>query len=168
MVYAAFGATLLAICAQTVLPAAIPFTGQTFAAALIGAVFGVKRGVCSALLYVALGAAGIPVFSGMRGGIPIVLGATGGYILGLVPFTAVTAFFRRRLGGSFVGIYVSMLLGLCVCYAFGTAWYAAAYAGKDAADVLMYCVIPFVIPDLIKLALAAVLAKKLAAAKRVG
>ena len=111
-----------------------------------------------------LGLAGLPVFAGFQGGAGTLLGVTGGYILGFGASALVYWLVTTRLGTALPVSILACVLGLVVCYAFGTAWFLVAYArasgpiGVTAA--LGMCVLPFVVPDLIKLALAALLSRR--------
>ena len=82
----------IAICAQLMIPMpyGVPMTLQTFAIQFAGIVIGAKRGALSALVYMLLGAAGAPVFAGFRGGLDVVLGPTGGFVLSF-PLMAIAA-----------------------------------------------------------------------------
>ena len=117
------------------------------------------------LVYILLGAIGLPVFSGFTGGIGILLGNTGGYIIGFL-FSALTMWLISHLAGSNRIVQaVSMLAGLLVCYAFGTAWFMIVYTRGNGpvslAVVLGWCVIPFIIPDLIKIAVALLIGSRI-------
>lgn len=157
MVYISLMVVLIAVCSWLMVPAVIPFTMQTFGIFCALCLLGGKRGSMAVLIYIAMGAFGLPVFSGFTGGIGKILGATGGYIIGFLPtalcYWGVTAALGNKTGIKAAG----MLLGLILCYAFGTAWYIYVYASKQAVSVtaaLGMCVVPFIVPDLIKLALA--------------
>ena len=165
---AALFAALIAICSWISIPTAVPFTLQTFAVFLALGVLGGKLGTLSVAVYLLLGAVGLPVFAGFQGGLGALLGATGGYLAGFL-LTALTVWgAERRLGKSAPVFLVSCLLGLGLCYLFGSVWFAAVYAAASGpvglAAVLGWCVFPFVLPDLAKLALAVVLSRRLAAA----
>ena len=131
---------------------------------------GGKRGTLAVLVYLLLGAVGIPVFAGFNGGLGYMLGSTGGYIVGFL-LSALTMWgFEAALGRKTWVLAVSMVLGLAVCYAFGTAWFMVVYARNSGAIGLMtalgWCVIPYIVPDLVKIALALLLQKLLSAAIR--
>ena len=168
---AALFAALIAICSWISIPTAVPFTLQTFAVFLALGVLGGKLGTLSVAVvavYLLLGAVGLPVFAGFQGGLGALLGATGGYLAGFL-LTALTVWgAERRLGKSAPVFLVSCLLGLALCYLFGSVWFAAVYAAASGpvglVTVLGWCVFPFVLPDLAKLALAVVLSRRLAAA----
>lgn len=165
LVYIAVFAVLMAICSWISIPTFVPFTLQTFAIFLTIGVLGGRRGTIAVLIFVLMGAVGIPVFSGFTGGLGILLGSTGGYIIGFI-FSALLMWGTEKLFGKKTWVLaISMLLGLAVCYAFGTVWFMAVYAKSSGAvglgAVLSWCVIPFIIPDIVKIALALVLSKRL-------
>ena len=158
-------AALMAICSWIAIPASVPFTLQTFGVFLTVGLLGGKRGTISILVWLLLGAAGLPVFTGFTGGIGHMLGVTGGYIIGFI-FTALLMWaFEKYFGTSVKVLLISMILGLIVCYAFGTAWFMVAYARGTgpigAGAALSMCVIPYIVPDLVKIALAALLSARL-------
>ncbi len=161
-VLTAFFAALICISAWISVPSAVPFTMQTFTVCLCGALLGAKRGAAAVLVYIFLGAIGLPVFSGFRSGAAVIFGATGGYTLGFIPLAAITGFFGTRFGRKMHIMLPAMLLGICVCYLLGTLWYTAIYLSseKSLLSVIGTCVLPFLIPDTVKLFLAAVCAKK--------
>lgn len=171
MVYIAVFAVLMAICSWISIPTAVPFTLQTFGVFLAIGVLGGRKGSLAVLVYILLGVIGVPVFAGFTGGIGILLRNTGGYIIGFL-FSALVMWAMEMLFGKKPWVLaLSMAVGLAVCYAFGTAWFMVVYA-KDAgaiglATALGWCVFPFVIPDLVKIALAMVLSKRLAAIMKV-
>ncbi len=156
---------LIAVCSWISVPSAIPFTLQTFAVCLIAALLGLRPGLWAVAGYILLGAVGVPVFSGFRGGPGALLGVTGGYIIGFL-FTALTVGFAAdRHGRRLPVLLFSMVLGILLCYVFGTAWFMLVYA-KNTGPVslgtaLAWCVTPYLIPDGIKLVLAALLARRL-------
>lgn len=165
MVYIAVFAVLIAICSWISIPTTVPFTLQTFAVFLAVGVLGGKRGSLSVLIYILLGAVGIPVFAGFSGGFGILLGSTGGYIIGFL-FSALLMWLMEALLGRKTWVLgLSMVLGLIVCYAIGTVWFMVVYTQSSGAvalaTVLSWCVIPFIIPDVIKIALALVLTGRL-------
>lgn len=171
MVYIAVFAVLMAICSWISIPATVPFTLQTFAVFLTVGVLGGKRGSMAVLIYILLGAIGIPVFAGFSGGLVALLGNTGGYIIGFLFSALVMWLMEKLLGKKTWVLAVSMVLGLVVCYAVGTVWFMVVYTQKTGAigiaTVLSLCVIPFIIPDLIKIALALGLSKRLSKLLRI-
>lgn len=165
LVYIALFAVLMAICSWISIPTVVPFTLQTFAVFLAVGVLGGRRGTVAILVYILLGAIGLPVFSGFKGGIGVLFNTTGGYIIGFLVSALLMWAFERLFGRSTPVLAISMILGLIVCYAFGTAWFMALYAQSsgpiELATVLGWCVIPFIIPDCIKIALALGLSRQL-------
>ncbi len=167
MVYVAMFAVLMAICSWISIPMTIPFTLQTFGVFLAVGVLGGKRGSLSILIFILLGAIGLPVFAGFSGGVGVLLGSTGGYIIGFI-FSALLMWLIEFLfGRKLLVLGISMVLGLIVCYAFGTAWFMVVYSRASGAiglvTALGWCVFPYIIPDIVKIALALVLTKRLRA-----
>ena len=166
LVYVAVFAALMAVCAWISIPTTVPFTLQTFGVFLAVGLLGGKRGSIAVLIYILLGAVGLPVFAGFSGGVGILLGTTGGYIIGFLGSALLYWAITARLGTKPVVMAVAMVLGLIVCYAFGTAWFMVVYAKNAGAVGLMtalgWCVFPFIIPDLCKIALAMGLSSRMA------
>ena len=165
LAYAAVCAALMAVCSWISIPATVPFTLQTFAVFCTLGLLGGKRGTAAILVYLLLGALGVPVFAGFSGGIGILFGTTGGYLLGFI-LMGLVYWIGERLSRDSRGIrIVSMILGLLLCYAFGTAWFMHVYARQSGAialgTALAWCVVPFLLPDLVKLALALLLSDRL-------
>jgi biotin transport system substrate-specific component len=155
---------LLCVCAWIGFPLGdVSVTMQTFALFLTLGLLGGKSGSLVCLLYLLLGAVGLPVFSGFRGGLGTLLGATGGYILGFLGSALVYWLITGLLGQRFIVHLIASLLGLAVCYGFGTLWYALVWAkgGLALGLILGKCVLPYLLPDLIKLGLALVATEKL-------
>ena len=165
MVLTAMLTAVMAVCSWISVPAEIPFTLQTFAVFCAIGLLGGRNGLFSILVYILLGAIGIPVFAGPSGGIGIILGNTGGYIVGFVFIALICWLTEKLFGNGLIVRIISMLVGLAVLYAFGTAWFMFLYT-KNTGDVsliqvMKWCVTPFVIPDLLKLALAVVLTNRI-------
>ncbi|MGN0268033.1 MAG: biotin transporter BioY [Lachnospiraceae bacterium] len=166
MAYIAMFAVVMAVCAWISIPTTIPFTLQTFGVFLAVGILGGKRGTLSVLLYLLLGAIGIPVFAGFTGGVGIIAGSTGGYIVGFLFAALVMWLMEHLLGKKRWVLALSMVVGLLVCYAFGTIWFMFVYANNTGAIGLMtalgWCVFPYVIPDVIKIVLAMILSRRIA------
>lgn len=158
MAYIAVFAVLMAICSWISIPTAIPFTLQTFAVFLAVIVLGGKRGTMSVLVFVLLGAVGVPVFAGFTGGLYVILGNTGGYLIGFLLAGLLMWLMERLFGRKMWVQAVSILLGMITYYVFGTVWFMLVYMRTTGpvgvTAVLGWCVLPFVIPDIIKAALA--------------
>lgn len=158
MTACALMAVAMCVCSWISVPTPVPFTMQTFAVFTALLLLGGRLGLISVAVYVLLGAVGLPVFSGFTGGIGRLIGPTGGYILGFFIMALVYWPLERRCEGSRLKKALSLVPGLALCYAFGTIWYVQVYARSGGAiffgGALMACVVPFIIPDAIKLALA--------------
>ena len=161
-------AALIAVCSQIQIPGAVPFTHQTFAVFLAGGLLGGKRGTISVFVYILLGAVGLPVFAGFKGGFGALIGTTGGYIIGFIFSMLVFVVFELLLkekAKKIIPLGIAMVIGLIICYAFGTAWFMIVYTNTKEPigliTALSWCVFPFIIPDIVKIALALTLTSRL-------
>ena len=154
IVFIGIFAALIAICSWI----SVPFTLQTMGVFTAVGLLGGKRGSLAVLVYILLGLVGLPVFAGFSGGVGVLFGTTGGYIIGFLASALLMWGIETVCGRGKIVLAVSMVLGLVVCYAIGTLWFMAVYAKTSGAvglgTVLGWCVIPFIIPDLIKIAVA--------------
>lgn len=167
LVQIALFSVLMAVCAWISIPVPrplVPFTLQTFAVLAALMTLGGRRGTCAVAVYLLLGAVGLPVFSGFQGGLGALLGATGGYISGFLAGALVYWLVTSRLGSGGPAMALGGVLALVVCYGSGTAWYMAVYAASGTPvpwmTALGWCVFPFVLPDLGKLALAMAVSRR--------
>ena len=164
LVYIGLAAALIAICAWITIPLTVPITLQTLGVCLVAGLFGAKKGTFSVIIYIILGAIGVPVFSGFRGGIGVIAGSTGGYMLGFI-FTALIVGIVSDKTGKLWALILSMACGIIVCYVFGTAWFAFVYAKDNSpasiGTILGWCVFPFLLPDSAKIIIAALLTNRL-------
>ncbi len=165
IVYIALFSVLIAICSWIAIPTEVPFTMQTFAVFLTLGLLGGKRGTVAVLVYLLTGLAGVPVFAQFMSGPGVLLGTTGGYLIGFLASGLVYWLVTRVAGHGAVASAIGMVLGMLVCYAFGTAWFMVVYARQFEAiglgAALAWCVFPFVLPDLAKIALALFLSDRL-------
>lgn len=156
--YIALCTSLIAVCAWVTVPSAVPFTLQTFAVFLTLGLLGGKRGTIAVLCYILLGAFGVPVFSSFRGGIGVLSGVTGGYIVGFLFSALVYWGIAALTKNKFLWKGVAFFVGLIVCYAFGTAWFVFVKGRTgspvDFVGALTLCVVPFIAFDVAKLFLA--------------
>jgi len=136
----------------------VPSPGQPFAVLLAGALLGSKRGALSQLTYLAVGAMGAPVFAGWMGGPAVLLGPTGGYLVGFVAAAFVVGLLAERGWDRRIwSMALAMLIGSIVIYAFGLTWLASWLARfSPESSVLAVGLYPFIPGDSIKLVLAAV------------
>lgn len=165
LVFTALFAVLIAICSWISIPTAIPFTMQTFAVFLTLNFLGTKRGILSICIYLLLGLIGLPVFANFTSGIGMILGTTGGYMIGWILSGCVMWITEKILGRKLWAQITAMLLGLITCYIIGTLWFMFVYARSSGSiglcTALLWCVVPFVVPDLAKILLAFGISKRL-------
>lgn len=165
IVYVGLSAALIAVCSWISIPLTVPITLQTMGICLVSSLFGMKRGTIATVVYILLGAVGVPVFSNFKGGAGVLLGSTGGYIIGFIFTALIVGFVSDKMNGKLWALVVSMVGGVLVCYVFGTAWFAFVYARSNEpaslATILGWCVIPFLLPDAVKIIVAAVLTNRL-------
>ena len=165
IVYMSVFTAMISICSWISIPASIPFTLQTMGVFTTVGLLGGKRGTLTVLTYILLGAIGIPVFAGLTGGVSVLLGTTGGYIIGFLLSALLMWGIETIMGRNQIVLAFSMIAGLIVCYVFGTAWFMMIYTQHSGiiglSTVLGLCVIPFIIPDLIKIGVALFLINRL-------
>lgn len=165
LAYIGLSAALIAICSWISIPLTVPITLQTMGICLVAGIFGMKRGTIATVIYLILGAIGVPVFAGFSSGIGALAGSTGGYLIGFIFTAIIVGFVSDKAKGKLWALILSMVAGVLVCYIFGTAWFAVVYAKTSEpaslATILGWCVTPFLIPDAVKIALAAVLTNRL-------
>jgi biotin transport system substrate-specific component len=153
-------ALLTAAAAQVTIPlpwTPVPVTGQTFAVLLAGATLGWRAGGASQLLYVALGAVGLPFYADGASGWQVATGATGGYLVGFVVAAALVGrLAERRQDRSVLTSVPAMLAGTAVIYLFGVTWLAAVL-DADATTALTNGLVPFLVGDAVKLVAAGLL-----------
>ena len=164
MTYTALFSVLIALCSWLSIPATVPFTLQTFGVFTAVGILGGKRGSIAVALYLLLGALGMPVFAGFSGGVGVLLGATGGYIVGFLLSALAMWAMEVLLGRKTWVLALSMVVGLVICYFFGTLWFLRVYARETGpiglVTALGWCVFPYILPDLLKILLALTLTKR--------
>jgi biotin transport system substrate-specific component len=135
----------------------VPITGQTFAVLLTGAALGWKLGAAGQLLYVTVGALGAPVFSDASGGVEVITGATGGYLIGFVFAAGVVGWMAgHRQDRTFATMFTAFILGSMVVYAFGVTGLMVS-ADMSLTGAVEAGAVPFLLGDLIKAAAAGIL-----------
>ena len=161
----ALGAALIAVCSWLSIPFTVPFTLQSFAVILLAALLGWRRGMVTVLVYLLLGAVGLPVYSGFRAGLGVLLGATGGYLVGFLLTALAVGLAGERWGTHFPVMLLAAAVGMLLCYACGTAWFVVVYTRSSGPigvlGALNLCVFPFLLPDAVKAVLAVLLARRL-------
>jgi biotin transport system substrate-specific component len=142
----------------------VPLTMQTLAVLLVGGLLGPRLGVAAVAGYLALGLSGAPVFHGGAGGPAVLLGPTGGYLVGFLPAVFLMGLLARRarhtgsdLGGSVWAVALlatGTLLAEIAIYALGVPWLAMAYAGGSLGQAVAVGLVPYLLGDLLKMAVA--------------
>lgn len=155
MILAALFAAIIAIMAQMIIPLPlVPITGQTLAVGLAAVILGSKYGALSALLYMLLGAIGLPVFSGASGGPGVIIGPTGGYIVSFIISAWLIGYYVEKTSSTTIQAFIANLIGMLINLFIGTVWlklfldlsWTAAYASGF---------IPFIAGGILKAILAA-------------
>lgn len=161
MIYCALFACILVIMAQIkiTLPGIVPITLQTLGVYIIGCVQKPKYACISALVYIALGAVGLPVFSGSGGGLGVLIGPTGGYIYSFPIMALVMSLIVKNKKGILIKL-LALLAGTAVCYSIGTAWFMYV-TGNTLLTALTWCVIPFLLGDAIKFVITIMVSEKI-------
>ena len=155
MAYIALFAVLMAVCSWISIPAVVPFTLQTFGVFVAVSVLGGKRGTLAVVLYLLMGVVGLPVFAGFSGGLGVLLGSTGGYIIGFIVMAVIAGLFIDNCRKPWIQL-IGMIVGTIVCYLFGTVWFCIV-AGYTFQAALAVCVIPFIPADLVKMIIAMII-----------
>lgn len=145
------GALLTAGAAQVSVPIwPVPITGQTLAVLLVGSALGARRGALSMLVYALLGVVGLPVFAGGSAGVGVLVGPSGGYIVGFVAAATLVGWVAERFGDRPLrNALLSFALGTVVTFVAGMAWLAVAL-GLDLQQTLQYGLYPFVLGGVVK------------------
>ena len=173
LVLISVSAALITICSWISIPLGpVPFTLQTLGILAVMLTVGGRRGTIAILVYLALGAVGVPVFAGFKGGIMSFVGPTGGFLIGFVIAALVhwllEKLFLKKLMTTTVRTWIFGLLGFLVfeivMYIVGVIWFMTVYAAQTGPvglmTVLGWCVIPFIIPDLVKMAVALIIGER--------
>ena len=152
---AALFAALTAVCSQLAIPTPwdVPINLATMAVFLAAGTLGWKWATVSQIIFLALGAVGVPVFAGFRGGLACLVGPTGGYLIGYVAAALLTGLLIEALPRRTAAMPVAMVCGLAVCYALGTVMYAAVTA-PPFLSALFLGVVPYLPGDAVKIAVA--------------
>ena len=138
----------------------VPISLGTFAVSLSVCILGRNLGMLSYLLYLLLGFVGLPVFSNYGAGVEKLLGPTGGYLIGMIFLAFIGGFAVEKFSKSPIKQYLGLMLGIAFCYLLGTLWLGKVLS-MDFGKALSVGVIPFILPDAIKVLLALVLGKKI-------
>lgn len=146
---------------KIVIPASpVPVTLGVFAILLALYILGMKWGLVSTLLYIALGFIGLPVFSGFTGGANVLFGPTGGYIIGYIFMALVTGFLLEHWWKNYIIATFSMIAGVLICYVFGTLW-LSIQLHRTFAEALSIGVLPYIPADAVKIIIALIVGPEL-------
>lgn len=156
------GAAMVGLCSQLSIPLwPVPITAQTLGVLLVGGTLGATRGALSLVLYIVLGVAGLPIFSGGASGLAILTGGTGGFLIGFVPAAALIGWLvQRHWDDRLRTAIAAFALGDATIFVFGLPWLAFWLGGaglpNDVESVLRAGLYPFLIGELVKIVVAAV------------
>lgn len=154
-------AVIIAVCSMLSIPSTVPFTLQTFAVFFSLFMLKGKYGTLSIAVYILLGAVGLPVFHNFTGGIGILLSNTGGYIFGFLLSGLIYIIITSFSESNKIKL-LSAFIGLIFCYAAGTLWFViSTKTSESLIIVISACVLPFIVPDIIKILSAYFLSQKL-------
>lgn len=137
----------------------VPVSFTIMAVYLTSYLLGAKTGMLSVIIYILIGLAGAPVFSGFTGGAAKLIGPTGGYIIGFIFIALIGGLFVDKFKGNFWLSLLGMALGTAVCYLFGSLW-LAYQAGMNLKQALLAGVVPYVALDCAKMILAVILGRQ--------
>jgi biotin transport system substrate-specific component len=157
LILCALFAALTAVLSQVAIPIGpVPINLATFSVFCAGALLGPRLGALSQLIYVLLGAVGVPVFTMFSGGVGRLVGPTGGFIVGYVAAAWIVGMLAGRWGDKFPMLILAMVAGAASYFLLGTLWYMIS-TKSGLIQALMACVIPFLPGDALKMILAAIL-----------
>ena len=173
LVLISVSAALITICSWISIPLGpVPFTLQTLGILAVMLTIGGRRGTIAILVYLALGAVGVPVFAGFKGGIMSFIGPTGGFLIGFVlaalVFWLLEKIILKKLMTTPVKTWIFGMLGFIVfeivMYIVGVIWFMTVYAAQTGpvglVTVMGWCVFPFIIPDVVKMAVAVLIGER--------
>lgn len=137
---------------------AVPFTLQTLGVFTAAAVLGLRRGTAAVGVYIVIGLIGLPVFHSFQGGFGVLMGSTGGFIIGLFVSALIIGIINFKQAKSFIRLIISMCIGQLAVYLCGVLWFVFVYGSEGSfGAVLLTTVVPFILPDILKIFLAAII-----------
>lgn len=155
MIVTALFAAIIGILAQVTIPLPlVPITGQTLAIGLAATILGAKYGTMSVLVYLGLGAVGIPVFAQMSGGLGSLFGPTGGYLIGFIPTAFIIGYYLEKTSFTVTHAVIANVIGMFIALTFGTVW-LKIFANLSWTGAFAGGFFPFLLVGVIKAALAA-------------
>lgn len=148
--YCGLFAALIGAASQIALPIQpVPVNLALLAVVSAGALLGAKYGTLSVVVYILLGAVGMPVFAGFRGGLSVLTGVTGGYIVGYAATAFVTGLVCQKTKKT-LPVFLGMFVGTALCNAIGTAWFCLI-TGSSVTASISVCVLPYIPGDIFKI-----------------
>jgi len=155
LVYIAIFTSIICVMSLVTIPTTVPFTLQTMAIFICMFMLKPVDAIISVLLYIFIGAIGLPVFANFKSGFGVLAGPTGGYIIGFIIMPFMSFIFKNKI--------LSASIGLIICYLFGSIWFLLFNTSNIHSlwKVLTICVLPFIIPDAVKMVLAYIVSKRL-------
>ncbi len=163
----AVSVAIITVCAYISVPffSGVSFSLQLFAVLLCSAILTPRQSILAVLIYLSLGLIGAPVFAGFRGGFSVLFGATGGFLIGFIPASIIVPLVKKRFNAQKTATALAMLISLAICYLVGTVWFVVISGASEGRlglwSALLACVIPYLVPDLAKLALAFYLSERI-------
>ncbi len=156
LMQSAIMAALLCVVSPWVIPiGAVPMTLASFMIYAICAICDVKRSITAVSIYVLLGAIGLPIFAGFSGGVQVILGPTGGYIMGYLVAAVMIPILKDK-----IRLFITFCISTLAIYLCGIAWYMTI-AEVNFAQAMAVCVLPFIVADVIKMILACICVQKI-------
>lgn len=154
MIISALFAAIIGVLAQITIPLPlVPITGQTLAIGLAATILGAKYGTLSVLIYLCMGAIGLPVFAQMSGGLGILFGPTGGFLVGFIPTAFIIGYFLEKTSFTVKNAIIANIIGMLIALAFGTVW-LKVIANLSWTAALAAGFLPFIIVGILKAILA--------------
>lgn len=156
MILYGFFAALTAVCSMISIPlpfSPVPINLATLSVFLAGGLLGAKGGAVSQGVYVLLGAIGLPVFHSFTGGLSIITGPTGGYLVGYIVAAFLIGLLAKAKSPSALLLGLPFVVGLLACYVLGTAWFMFV-TDTGFVSALLLCVVPFLPGDALKILVA--------------
>lgn len=154
-------AAIISVCSWIAVPFTVPFTMQTFGIFCALLLLGGKLGTTAIMAYILVGTVGLPVFAGFQGGAGVLFSPLGGYIAGFAVMGLMYMLVTKKWGEKRSVRIVGIGAGLAVCYFIGTLWYMLFTDSTDLMGSLAVCVVPFVLPDVLKASLAFAVSEKI-------
>ena len=156
---------LLIISSWIQIPLTIPITLQILSIFVISGIFSFKQSFVSVIIYIVLGIIGLPVFSMFNNGIGVIVGYNGGFIVSFILIPIIVNIFNYKTKDNYKLLFVSFIVSLLMVYILGSIWFMKVYLMNTGTisyiNVLAIAVIPFIIPDIIKIVIALIIIRKI-------